>query len=115
MVSLQRLFALILLSLVVVAAGCGAKTEAPSADSGEAGVSDAQRQEIETALAKLSPEDRAAAEKQRICPVSDALLGSMDTPPKIDVDGREVFLCCAGCEDMLRDDPDKYLAKLDGK
>jgi hypothetical protein len=30
----------------------------------------------------------------------------------VDVAGRPVFLCCAGCEARLRQDPEKYLAKL---
>ena len=28
---------------------------------------------------------------------------------------RTVFLCCAGCETAIKEDPDKYLAKLDKK
>jgi hypothetical protein len=30
----------------------------------------------------------------------------------VSVQGREVFLCCSNCEDKLRAEPDKYLAKL---
>lgn len=63
-------------------------------------------------LAKLSAEDRALAEKQRTCPVTDEPLGSMGAPVKVTIKGRTVFLCCAGCEDELKSDPDKYLAKL---
>ena len=69
--------------------------------------------EILAALAKLSAEDRAAAKKQRICPVSEAALGSMGTPPKVDVKGRTVFICCEGCRKPLLEDPEKYIAKLD--
>jgi YHS domain-containing protein len=64
------------------------------------------------ALAKLSSEDRALAEKQEACPVSGQPLGSMGTPYKVTVQGREVFLCCSGCESKIKDDPEKYLAKL---
>ena len=67
---------------------------------------------IQKALAELSEADRAAAEQQRICPVTDEPLGSMGTPVKITVKGREVFLCCAGCEGSINDDPDTYLTKL---
>jgi YHS domain-containing protein len=63
-------------------------------------------------LAELSAEDRALAEKQRICPVSGELLGSMGKPSKVTVKGRTVFLCCEGCEPKIKKDPDKYLAKL---
>lgn len=32
---------------------------------------------------------------------------------EIEVEGRTVKLCCAGCEEQLRADPAKYLALLD--
>jgi len=87
--------------------------ETPAAETGDETSSlDA---EIEAALAQLSPEDRAAAEKQKICPVGKGPLGSMGTPPKVEINGREVFLCCEGCEDTLRSDPEKYLANLDSE
>lgn len=70
---------------------------------------------IATALAKLSAEDRLLAEKQRICPVSEKLLGSMDAPAKVDLNGKTVFICCEGCEDLLREDSAKYLANLKQK
>jgi YHS domain-containing protein len=73
----------------------------------------AEDQEIEAALAELSPEDRALAERQKICPVGGEPLGSMGTPIKLTVEGREVFICCAACEDALREDPETYLSKLD--
>ena len=63
-------------------------------------------------MAELSPEDRAAAEKQELCPVSGEKLGSMGTPYKTVVKDQTVFLCCDGCEENLIKDPDKYLAKL---
>lgn len=66
------------------------------------------------ALSKLSDADRTAALKQKVCPVADNLLGSMGAPPKVTVEGREVFLCCESCEEELKNNPAKYLAKLDG-
>ena len=71
-----------------------------------------QHYEIEKALAKLSPADRAAAKRQKTCPVIDELLGSMGTPIKLRVQGRDVFICCEACEEDLRDNPAKFLAKL---
>ncbi len=67
---------------------------------------------IAAALRELSPEDRALAQRQRICPVADTLLGSMGTPEKVDVNGTPVFICCGGCRERLLKDPEKYLAKL---
>ena len=63
-------------------------------------------------LAKLSDADREAALKQEICPVSGEKLGSMGVPPKLTVDGKEVFICCEGCEEKLREKPAEYFAKL---
>jgi len=68
--------------------------------------------EYEEALSQLSPADRALAEKQEICPVSGGPLGSMGTPYKVTVQGREVLLCCSGCEDKIKENPEEYLAKL---
>ena len=105
-------------SLTIGAIGCSktdpapaASQSAPAADTHDHdhGATDA----VAEAFASLSLEDRAAAEKQKICPVSDEPLDSMGTPIKVTVKGRDVFLCCAGCKKPIEEDPDKYLAKLD--
>ena len=69
-------------------------------------------EKIVVALSKLSDEDRAMAERQKICPVTKQPMGSMGTPVKVDVDGRPIFICCKGCEKKLLDSPGKYLANL---
>ena len=103
--------------------GCESQTKSPSpnpADEGthEEAASDhehgdhADHAEHEEALSKLAPADRALAEKQKVCPVSGGALGAMGKPYKVTVKGREVFLCCQGCEAAILKDPDKYLAKL---
>jgi hypothetical protein len=74
-----------------------------------------ERAAIAEALGHLSAEDRALAEKQKVCPVTGQALGSMGTPPAVTVEGRKVFLCCKGCEGKLRKDPGKYLDKLGEK
>ncbi len=74
-----------------------------------AGSSDMDKMKSE--LAKLSPEDRAAAEKQHLCPVSGKMLGTMGAPYKVDINGQQVWLCCPGCEGQLRENPDEFLAK----
>lgn len=80
----------------------------------------------DTAAAKLTPEeiatikqlpaaDQELALKQAVCPVSEGHLGQaeMGKPYKTTVNGRTVFLCCKGCEDDLKADPQKFLVKLD--
>jgi Cu(I)/Ag(I) efflux system membrane fusion protein len=85
---------------------------ADTAAAGEGSREPAQSQAVAAELAKLSPDDRAAAEKQRLCVVSGELLGSMGAPLKVDVDGRHVWICCEGCQEPLLESPAEYLAKL---
>jgi hypothetical protein len=60
----------------------------------------------------LSREDQALVDIQRICPVTELALDSMGGPVPVMISGRKVFICCSGCERRLKDDPDKYLARL---
>ncbi|MDA1051260.1 MAG: efflux RND transporter periplasmic adaptor subunit [Planctomycetota bacterium] len=64
----------------------------------------------EDAMPALSDADLIA--QQKICPVTGAKLGSMGQPIRASVGERIVFLCCAGCPDLLKQDPEKYLARL---
>jgi YHS domain-containing protein len=94
--------------------GCSkepADSSAPAANGAAADV--ASPSDVPAAFADLSVEDRAAALAQKICPVSGGPLGEMGTPIKVDVNGRDVFICCESCQEPLLKDPDKYLAKLD--
>ena len=120
-------------ALVVVVAGCGnsegdsAEPAAPPASAGEHDGHDhadhpghegddhappAELAEYAKVLAELPMEDRMAVYKQKLCPVSGGALGAMGKPYKLNVKGRDVFLCCKGCEGEITADPDKYLAKL---
>ena len=85
----------------------------PPVQSSQTEEPDDGQAKIAKALAALSDEDRALAESQKICPVGGGALGSMDTPIKVDLNGRFVFICCQSCEEPLREDPEKYLAKLE--
>jgi hypothetical protein len=69
--------------------------------------------EIKANLAKLSPEDRALAEKQKFCveQTDERLGGSMGVPIKLMIKGEPVFICCKGCEKHVLKDQDKALAK----
>ena len=105
-------------SFIVAFVGCSqepapvvpAAPEPVPADAAESSPSD-----VPAAFATLSETDRAAALAQRVCPVSDQELGSMGTPIKVTVSGRDVFICCEGCQEELLANPDQYLAKLDAK
>lgn len=116
------------LAVVVALTGCrdragSNRSPADRPQRGLPGVQDAQQQTddapggqaagaVESCLAELSAEDRAAARRQGVCPVSGQPLGSMGRPYKVRLQGRDVFLCCQGCEGPLRQEPDKYLARL---
>jgi membrane fusion protein, copper/silver efflux system len=80
--------------------------------SGEKEVDQEMMAKITAALEGLSPEDRALVEQQKICPVTEMLLGSMGPPVKVDVMGLPIFICCQGCNQRLQDDPPQYLANL---
>lgn len=74
------------------------------------GLSDMEK--MKAALAKLSPEDAASAEKQHMCPVSGEMLGVMGAPLKVDVNGRQVWTCCEDCQEQLLESPEEFLPKL---
>ena len=79
-------------------------------DGSHAGKTDMEK--MTEALAGFSEEDRKSAMKQHFCPVSGEMLGTMGEPEKVEVQGKQVWICCDGCKDKLLADPDKYLAKL---
>ena len=62
-------------------------------------------------LAELSVEDQQLADLQQTCPVTDLPLDSMGGAVPVMVGDRKVFICCAGCQKKLLQNPDKYLAK----
>jgi len=108
-------------AIAAALAGCSKEqAPAPSTVVEEQGVEDVEIPELSPsdvtdAMASLSETDRAAALAQKVCPVSDEMLGGMGTPIKVTVNGRDVFLCCEGCREKLEANPDQYLAKLDAK
>jgi Heavy metal binding domain len=61
----------------------------------------------------LTGDELAFVLKQRNCPVTDEPLGSMGNPIIIEVTGRKIAICCRGCEDSIREAPEKYFAKVD--
>ncbi len=63
-------------------------------------------------LSKLDEAERPQAARQKICPVTGKLLGSMGVPPKVTLRGRGVFLCCAGCSGAIEADSERFLSKL---
>jgi hypothetical protein len=88
--------------LVLALAGCGEQAPPPDPEA-----------KIRQALDGLDPEDRKLAEAQKFCAVqNEHRLGSMGTPIKLLVKDQPVFLCCAGCQGAVLDDPDGILARV---
>ena len=122
MKSYQTIFYSVTLLAFTLVIGCGPPQPAtPPADpapttDGQDGATDmaadADNSEVAQTLAKLPADQQAAAAKQKICPVSGQLLGSMGVPLPVDVEGKTVFICCEGCRSPLLADPEKYLPKL---
>jgi YHS domain-containing protein len=105
----------IVLAIAALTIGCGKTSEkenSPQAPSSPASAQATEKTTDAKGLAELSPEDRALAAKQKVCPVSGEMLGAMDKPVKVTIKGQTVFLCCPACESAIKKDPDKYLAKL---
>ncbi len=57
-------------------------------------------------------DDESLIAVQKVCPVTGAKLGSMGKPIRSSLNGRAVFLCCAGCEDKLAARPEYYARRL---
>ena len=58
--------------------------------------------------------DADAIKQQEVCPVTGEPLGSMGTPIKVTGLARDLYLCCQGCVNPLKKDPQKYLVQLTG-
>ena len=90
---------------ILAAAGCndGKTTQSVSYENPK----------VKAELDKLSPEDRALVDAQKICPISREELGSMGAPIKLTVKDQTVFLCCKSCEKRALASPDETLKRLE--
>ena len=90
--------------------GGGAKTSSAARPS----TPEDEDTKVTSSLSKLPPADRVVAEAQGTCPVLDgSRLGSMGAPVKLTLDGKSVFLCCAGCEPKARAEPERTAARAE--
>jgi hypothetical protein len=105
-----------LFPIAVAIVGCNNQAAAPKPNADAKGEAvDAEKEaEIAANMAKLSEEDRKAAEAQKFCAVENGnrLGGSMGVPYKVMIEGQPVFLCCDGCEETALKDPKATLAKV---
>ncbi len=57
--------------------------------------------------------DELPAGANKVCPVMEGRPAKKQF--SAEHNGRTVYFCCSSCIDKFKADPDKYLAKLDGK
>ena len=50
------------------------------------------------------------AKTQTVCPVMG---GKVDKKFFVDVKGKRIYICCPGCADKIKADPDKYMKILE--
>jgi YHS domain-containing protein len=93
--------------------GCGNGTPGESTKDTKSSASAAAASDDVSGLKELDAADRKLAEKQKVCPVSGEKLGSMGKPFKMTLQNRTFFLCCDGCEETVKKEPEKYLKKVD--
>lgn len=90
----------------------GANPSALTTTSGTSSLAPIRNAAKKAEAPRLSPEDQKIVDQQKICPVTELSLDSMGGPVPVMIGDRKVFICCAGCERRLREEPQKYLAKI---
>jgi len=60
-------------------------------------------------LAAHAEEKQAEPKKQTVCPVMG---GKINKAQFVDVDGKRIYVCCAGCKGKIQADPEKYIKQL---
>lgn len=63
----------------------------------------------EVVVAPATEADRVGIERQQVCPVEGAKLGSLGVPAKVLLNGQALYLCCQGCVAKVRERPLLYL------
>ena len=81
--------------------------------SGPMAASDEPSDEVGENIARLPAADRALAQRQRLCPITQMPLGSMGVPYKMVVQGNPLFLCCEACKAKVDSDPQAVLKKVE--
>ncbi len=90
--------------------------DAVTEPAGDAAAANVELSEEDIAqIQKLPADDVVLALAQKVCPASGEPLGSMGVPIKVEAGDKDIFVCCKGCVDEVKADPEKYLAKVESK
>ena len=57
-------------------------------------------------------EKQEAPKKQTTCPVMG---GKINPAQYVDVNGKRIYVCCAGCTGPIKADPAKYIKKMEAE
>ena len=63
-------------------------------------------------VATHAKEKQAESKKQTVCPVMG---GKIDKAQFADVNGKRIYVCCAGCIAKIKADPAKYVKEMENK
>lgn len=102
--------------LLIMAASClvmlgTAQVFATDASSGATAGKDQQADSAKNVKSDKSSETPAAKGKaQTICPVMG---GEVDKKMYVDVKGKRIYVCCGGCIEAVKTNPDKYIKILE--
>jgi YHS domain-containing protein len=61
--------------------------------------------------ADLKAPGDAAVGDRTTCPISGETFVVTANSPKVEFEGKTYFMCCPGCEEKFKADPQKYLTK----
>jgi len=64
-------------------------------------------------IQQLPGAEQALAIEQVICPVTEYKLGSMGVPPKVEINGYVIFVCCDACREDVVSKPAFHMAKIE--
>ncbi|MGB8992697.1 MAG: YHS domain-containing protein [Desulfobaccales bacterium] len=56
------------------------------------------------------PKPAPQGKTQTVCPV---LAGNIDRNIYVDYQGKRIYFCCAGCDQEFKQNPEKYMKKLE--
>ncbi len=63
--------------------------------------------------ASANAAEKAASKKQTTCPVMGGKITAKSS--YVDVHGKRIYVCCAGCTEKIKADPDTYIKKLEAE
>jgi YHS domain-containing protein len=102
---MKKLIVVFLLGFAI--SGCGKKQESKHHES--ASGANAVNVEAAASVNVVRKAHKDEMGKSAECPVMGSKFEVGDLTSVIDYEGKNYYFCCAGCPDMFRKDPEKYM------